>query len=162
MEELKRRDGDGLRGSTKAAGLKTGTREEDRLSLLNIAKFEGGTGKIQAPSKPKTTQTATGAAVGADKQPPTKTSGAVENCSRPACLVAGRGRDQPCIPQPSAHPSSLPPERAQPGSETRGVGRSPTAARQESDGDQTVNSTMPKNRTSEDVIPKETPKTTGA
>lgn len=49
MEELKKRDGDGLRGSTKAAGLKTGTREEDRLSLLNIAKFEGGTGKIQAP-----------------------------------------------------------------------------------------------------------------
>lgn len=42
MEELKKRDGDGLRGSTKAAGLKTGTRKEDRLSLLNIAKFKGG------------------------------------------------------------------------------------------------------------------------
>lgn len=57
MEELKKRDGDGLRGSTKAAVLKTGTREEDRLSLLNIAKFQGygEDGKIQAPrpnSKP--------------------------------------------------------------------------------------------------------------
>lgn len=57
MEELKKRDGDGLRGSTKAAGLKTGIREEDRLSLLNIAKFQGygEDGKIQAPrpnSKP--------------------------------------------------------------------------------------------------------------
>lgn len=112
MEELKKRDGDGLRGSTKAAGLKTGTRKEDRLSLLNIAKFKGGRSR-----PPVQTQNHTNRHRGSSWTRQTTTNQNVwpgpkpHHCSRPVCLVAaGRGRDQPCVPQPN-HLHTPPPCR---------------------------------------------------